>query len=169
MRTLILFGLMAAVSAPGEAATAKKLVVTVQREKTADGLVTGKLLIDGKEAGAVYENDEKKIPAGTYKGVVRTTSGKNFVQGPGGKLGKSGDFLLEIGGVPGRTDILLHPGNKKEHSLGCVLGGPAGKDPKSGDPVAPEALRKLRLAFFGTDTPTSSPNTEIEVVVTDKK
>jgi hypothetical protein len=147
----------------------EKFTVVVQREKTVDGLVIGKLLANDKELGTCYENDEKKISAGTYKGVLRYKSGKNFVQSPGGKMGMKGDFLLEVAGVKGRTDILFHPGNKKEHSEGCILCGPATKDPKTGDVFAPDALKKLRLAFYGTDTPNATPDKTIEIIVRDPK
>jgi hypothetical protein len=142
-------------------------VVVVQREKTENGLVRGKILVNGQPVGASYENADKTIPAGTYKGVLRTKSMKNFVQGPGGKLGKSGDFLMELAGVPKRTDILFHAGNKPEHSEGCIMCGPATKDPKTGDPVAPETLKKLRLLFYETDTPNSTPDKEIKIEVRD--
>lgn len=85
--------------------------VVIQRSAAMDGLLHGKIFVNGEEIGATYENEEKKIPAGAYKGVLRTKSMKNFVQGPGAKLGKTGDFLLEISGVPKRTDILIHAGS----------------------------------------------------------
>jgi hypothetical protein len=159
-------GLVACVAL--SAAESKPFNVVVQRGKTEKGLVIGKLSVNGKEIGTCYENAEKKIPAGTYKGVLRTKSGKNFVQGPGGKLGKSGDFLLEVAGVPSRSDILFHPGNKKEHSEGCILCGPATKDPKTDALIAPGTLKKLRLAFYdGNDKPTATPDKAIRIEVRD--
>ncbi len=150
---------------PSEAAE-KRFVVVVQRGKTDNGLIVGKLSVDGKDVGTVYENAEKKIPAGNYKGVIRHESKKNFVQGPGGKLGQKGDFLLEVAGVPGRSDILFHAGNKKEHSTGCILCGPATKDKKSGDWIAPKALKELRLLFYdGQDNPTATPDKAIVIEV----
>jgi hypothetical protein len=152
----------------GTAAAPKPFNVIVQREKTQDGLVTGKLLVNGEEIGTCYENAERKIPAGTYKGVLRYRSNKNFVQGPGGKLGKTGDFLLEVAGVPRRTDILFHAGNRPEHSEGCIMCGPATRDPKTGQPLAPEALKQLRLLFYdGVDMPTNTPDKAIQIEVRD--
>ena len=97
-------------------------------EKVEGGLTIGKLSVNGQELGPCYENADKQIPAGAYGGVLRYTSQKYFVQSPGGKLGKTGDFLLEVARVPGRTDILFHAGNKAEHSMGCILCGPASTD-----------------------------------------
>jgi hypothetical protein len=139
--------------------------VTVQRGKTADGLVHGRLLVNGQDIGPCYENADRQIPAGTYNGVLRYKSAKNFVQSPGGKLGKSGDFLLEVSGVPKRTDILFHAGNKAEHSEGCILCGPATRDPKTGEAFAPPSLRALRLRFYGTDTPAGTPSKKIVIEV----
>lgn len=155
---------------PGWAITADRQTfkVVVQRQKTEGGLVIGKLSADGQDLGTCYENAAKKIPAGTYKGVLQTSSQKNFVQGPGGKLGHSGDFLLEVAGVPGRTDILFHAGNKPEHSEGCIMGGPATTDAKTGEHFAPEALRKLRLLFYdGQDRPNGSPDKAITIEIRD--
>lgn len=152
----------------GIATPPKPFKVIVQREKTQDGLVTGKLLVNGQETGTCYENAEKKIPAGTYKGVLRYRSNKNFVQGPGGKLGKTGDFLLEVAGVPRRTDILFHAGNKPEHSEGCIMCGPATKDARTGQPLAPDTLKQLRLLFYdGVDMPTGTPDKAIQIEVRD--
>jgi hypothetical protein len=147
-------------------AAERRFVVVVQREKTEKGLIFGKLSVDGKVIGTVYENAEKKIPAGSYRGVLRYESKKNFVQGPGGKLGHKGDFLLEVAGVPGRSDILFHAGNKKEHSEGCILCGPALKDKKSGVWIAPKTLKEVRLLFYdGKDNPTGTPDKVIKVEV----
>jgi len=139
--------------------------VTVHRMTVKDGLITGDLYVNGKRIGACYENEEKKIPAGTYKGKIRTTSMKNHAQGPGGKMGNTGDFLLEVSGVEGRRDILFHSGNKKQHSLGCILCGPAMKD-RDGKTYAFETLKQLRLLFFdGNDSPSATPNKNIIIEV----
>lgn len=153
---------------PSDAAE-KRFVVVVQREKTEKGLVIGKLSVDGKVIGTVYENADKKIPAGTYKGVVRTESKKGFAQGPGGKLGNKGDFLLEVAGVPGRSDLLFHAGYLQKHSTGCILCGGATKDKKSGHWIAPKTLRDLRLLFYdGNDNSIATPNKAIVIEVKDR-
>jgi hypothetical protein len=168
LRSGVLLILTALALIQSSEAAEKRFVVVVQREKTEKGLIVGKLSVDGKLIGTVYENVDRKIPAGSYRGMVRKESKKNFVQGPGGKLGKTGDFLLEVAGVPGRSDILFHAGDKQKHSTGCILCGPASKDRNSGEWVAPEALRKLRLLFYdGKDNPSGVPNKAITVEVKD--
>lgn len=115
------------------------------------GLIPNKLYLNGTLLGEVFENPKHLIPAGEYKGRRRITSGKNFVQGPRGVMGKRGDFLLEVVGVPKRSDILIHPGNKPEHSEGCILAGPVTTKGKL--ILAPPILAALRLHFYGTDAP----------------
>ena len=152
----------------GRAEEPTKFTVVVQRSKTKDNLLTGTITVNGEKIGSTFENGALKIPAGTYKGVLRTTSSKNFVQGPGGKLGRSGDFLLEVSGVPKRTDILFHAGNKPEQSEGCIMLGPATRDSKTQEPIAPEALRKLRLKFYDdVDAPKMTPDKTITIKVID--
>lgn len=142
--------------------TSRLFAVVLQRETTAQNLVTGTASVNGLTLGKFYENDAKKIPAGVYRGHLRTQSSKNHVQGPGGKLGTTGDFLIELDGVPNRTFIQLHAGNKPEHSEGCFLLGPAT------GLTAPPALQALRLAFFdGQDQPKQSPDKVISVDVRD--
>ena len=64
-------GLVAALSAP-IAAASEPFAVIVLREKTADGVVMGTIKVNGEIVGRSYENAEKAIPAGKYKGVLRT-------------------------------------------------------------------------------------------------
>jgi len=163
------FALLLVSSLLASSATAqdKEFRVVIQRMSTKDGLLNGKMSVNGEAIGATHENAEKKIPAGTYKGVLRSKSMKNFVQGPGARLGKTGDFLLEIAGVPKRTDILIHAGNKPEHSEGCIMLGPATKN-LDGEPIAPDGLKKLRLLFYdGEDSPSATPNKSITIEVKD--
>ena len=146
----------------------KPFHVLVRRETTEDGLLKGRISVNGQEIGTCYENAKKMIPAGTYTGVLRYSSAKDLVQGPGGSLGKVGDFLLEVADVPNRKDILFHAGNKPAQSDGCVMLGPAPMDPKTTDPIASEPLMKLRLLFYdGNDRPTGTPHKVITIQVRD--
>lgn len=149
-------------------AASKNFNIAIIRVETKNNLTVGKLLVNGKEIGQSYENTAKLIPSGKYNGVLRYSSSKNFVQGPGGKLGKTGDFLIEIADVPSRKHILFHAGNKPEHADGCVMLGPATIPDDGSQPVAPATLRKLRLLFYdGKDKPTSTPDKKINIVIQD--
>jgi hypothetical protein len=128
--------------------------LVIQRNKEqADGLVVGTLFLNGSEQGAVTENAEKLIPAGTYHGKVRMTSDQRIVQSAGGRLGLKGDFLLEIADVPGRSDILFHPNSKLKCPEGCVRAGVADSGARGIFAAKDSVAAKLRLHFYGTDTP----------------
>ena len=68
---------------------------------------------DAKVAG------ETRIPAGRYE-VVKRTHGR-FYEAYKERWGHA--WGLEISDVPGFTDILIHTGNKDEHTAGCLLVG----------------------------------------------
>jgi hypothetical protein len=150
---------------PGSAPAEDEFRILVDRSQTVDGLTRGKLSVNGKVLGDCYENASTLIPVGVYKGLLRYKSTKNFVQGPGGKLDREGDFLVEVSEVPGRKDILFHAGNKAAHATGCIMCGPAKRD-ESGVPFAPEVLKQMRLLFYDNkDIPDSTPNKEIVIEV----
>lgn len=153
---------------------AEEFRVEINRSELKNNLLTGTISVNGKLLGKVFENDDLRIPTGTYKGIVRYSSAKNFVQGPGGVMSEKGDFLLEVASVKHpsgkpRTDILLHGGNLPKHSKGCILLGPVALNPGTGDgQVTPDhPLYKLRLAFYETAEPIASPNKNIVVIVTE--
>lgn len=134
--------------------------------------VVGEIKVNGKLMGEVLENHALRIKAGEYKGVLRYGSSKNFVQGPLGVMAEKGDFLLEVAGVPGRSDLLIHTGNKPWHSKGCVLAGAATKKTVGGKTVVSiqegSALRNLRKAFYGTDAePSACPKKTIRLLIRD--
>ncbi len=62
---------------------------------------------------------ETRIPAGRYE-IIKRTHGR-FYEAYKARWGH--DWALEIANVPGFTDILIHTGNKDEHTSGCVLAG----------------------------------------------
>ena len=145
--------------------------IVVERGSPENGLITGKLSVNGHRIGTTYENQALEIPAGTYAGVLRYVSGRNFVSGPLGTIGTQGDFLLEVSGVSGRTDILFHGGNKPAQSQGCIMLGPVVPPPGSSIPSLADEhpLRKLRLLFYGKDIPDSTPNKAITVQIAESE
>jgi hypothetical protein len=147
----------------------ENMTIVVQREKKNGELLTGTLTVNGQIIGKTYENATLMIPAGAYVGNMRYVSGHNFVQGPSGSIAHSGDFLLEVESVPGRSAILFHGGNKAKHSRGCILLGGVGKDPKTHRPFLENdhPLRKLRRLFYGTETPMACPDKHVAIRVSD--
>lgn len=153
---------------------AEDFVVEIVRQSDKDGLIYGTIGVNGGGIGGAFENADLAIPVGTYKGVLRFWSQKNFVQGEFGQLGKVGDFLLEVAdvksGTKTRTDILLHAGNKPHHSRGCILLGPASSKVDGAASVDQgHPLRVLRRMFYGKDNPDSTPNKNITIIVTDAR
>ncbi len=145
------------------------MAIVVQREKKEGELVTGTLTVNGQVVGKTYENAGLMILAGRYPGYLRYVSGKNFVQGPFGSIAKTGDFLMEVGNVPGRSSLLFHGGNKPGQSRGCIMLGGVGKDPKTHVPHLEydHPLRKLRRLFYGSETPVMSPALNVTIQVND--
>jgi hypothetical protein len=142
--------------------------ISIKRNRVVGNLVYCSIYLNGQEIGSAFENNDLKIPTGSYKGLMRYNSGHNFVQSEMGKLSKKGDFLIEASAVVGRTDILLHQGNAPKHSKGCILLGPAKLGPDGSVTIGVDhPLRKLRLAFYGTDEPNSCPNKNISITISD--
>ena len=72
-----------------------------------------------------YRNDkvmhETRVPAGTYKILLRKVGGFNAKY-----TKKYGDFhkgMLHVQDVPGFEYILIHTGNTDEHTSGCLIVG----------------------------------------------
>jgi hypothetical protein len=128
--------------------------------------VIGDLGLNGQNMGATVENAELRIPAGTYKGLLKYISKKGHVAGPLGMLGNEGDFLIDID-VQGRSGILFHGGNRPWHSTGCILLGAVSK--RDGVKFLPDdhPLRALRKAFYGKEMPIETPNKDITIVIQD--
>jgi hypothetical protein len=146
--------------------------ITIKRQAPQGALVSGTIYLNGTLLGKTYENDDKKIPAGNYAGLLRYRSDHHFVQGPKGIMDQKGDFLIEVSGVENRTNILLHTGNQPGQSAGCILLGPINSAAQTGGTVQysvaeTSPLRALRLQFYGTDEPTSSPLKTIKISIVD--
>jgi Family of unknown function (DUF5675) len=149
------------------ASAASDFAIVVEREGPQGKLIPGQLSVNGQIIGRTYENVDAQILPGEYRGVLRYVSQKNFVQGPIGVLAQKGDFLLEVSGVPGKTDILFHGGNKPYQSKGCILLGPVGRDASTLEvTVGPDhPLRKLRKTFYGTDVPIATPDKNVIIII----
>ncbi|PXY40377.1 hypothetical protein DMB65_12225 [Flavobacterium cheongpyeongense] len=148
---------------------AQNINIKIERLTIRDGLIVGKIYANGEYLGPAYENEVLRIEKGTYKGIIRYYSGRNFVSSNLGKLATEGDFLLEVGNVDNRRDLLFHTGNKPYHARGCVLLGiPSTSNNKVYLP--PEnPIRQLRKIFYGTEDPLSSPNKEITITLDETK
>ena len=142
--------------------------IVVERDAPVGEAQPSRIFVNGKEIGPGLERVATKIAAGEYTGKMRYASSKGFAQGPFGGMAHTGDFLLEVSGVQGRTDILFHGGTRPIHSKGCILLGAVRREDGGGAATADDStLRKLRLAFYGSEVPTSTPAVDIKVIVRD--
>lgn len=73
--------------------------------------------------GEIKIPDRTAIPYGTYKITldVRSPKYSNFVKYPWAK--QYNGFIPRLLGVNNFEGILIHPGNKPEHTSGCLLPG----------------------------------------------
>ncbi|WP_224483470.1 DUF5675 family protein [Robertkochia aurantiaca] len=144
--------------------------IKIERLTIEQGLIIGKIYVNGNYIGRCYENEVLKIEAGVYPGVMRYFSSNQFVSGPFGTLGNEGDFLVEVSKVENRHNLLFHTGNQPYHSRGCILLGSPIKD-SSGIKYLPidHPLRKLRNLFYGMDNPNSSPLKEVRIILDESK
>ena len=86
-------------------------IVIIRSAPLVDGSVHGKLYLDDRYFCDTLENEKYIIPCGTYK--VRFNYPSARFHG----------FMPLIEDVPNRSGILIHWGNKKEDSKGCILVG----------------------------------------------
>lgn len=155
------------------ASAADDFRILIERTSRNEKQLSGTILINGSVIGTSYENDNVRIPPGTYKGLMHFSSSKNFLKGPGGVMSQQGDFLLEISGVrvsggAAQTAILLHGGDKPQQSQGCILLGPVDRGLVGQSKLtADHPLYKLRIAFYGSGTPDDTPNKTVTIEIRD--
>lgn len=97
-------------------------VIELDTKKTS---TASQMLVDGRHLCFVIEDGynavkvpgQTRIPAGTYP-VLRRRNGRFFDQ-YSKEFGHK--FSLELGNVPNYSDVLIHIGNSKEDTRGCLL------------------------------------------------
>lgn len=123
----------------------------------------GLLFINGLFAAFIIEDEgraakvagETRIPAGTYKLGLRY-HGKHYE--------RFKHPIIEAIGVPGFTDILIHPGNTEKDTEGCLLPG----NSATFNPVGNSRVGESVAAYNRIHTPIvaaiQNEGAEIEVV-----
>lgn len=142
----------------GPAESQSDLNIRILRTSENTGSVTGELYVNGKFIAHTLElpwqNNKSyisSIPSGSYKAIVR--------------YDKSDQWRLQLEGVPYRSGVQIHVGNYPSQIEGCVLVGNQVKNAADSVSDSSLAYSELRRAFYGTDTPTSSPNVVVNVTV----
>lgn len=136
--------------------------VTIYREYPSQKCTSGYLAVNDniiaytlERPWADNQQNLSSIPAGTYPGTLRYDHNDHW--------------RIELQNVPGRQNIQIHIGNQPDQSKGCILVGlKLGPDLCSivGGTSAP-AYTALMTAFYGTDSPVSTPDKSISVSVVD--
>ena len=75
------------------------------------------------ERGLAPEATNPRVPAGTYGLVLKSLGSSHFDKPYSAIFGSMFKGMVELVGVPGRSEILIHCGNVYTDSLGCILVG----------------------------------------------
>ena len=110
--------------------------IEVIREASNKDCTFGKLYINGKFYCNTLEDVQREvkikgetaIPKGTYVVTLRNAGGKNEKYKE--KFGSAHFGMLYLNNIPNYEYVLIHIGNTKKDSEGCILVG-LGKDVKS--------------------------------------
>ncbi|WP_422351529.1 DUF5675 family protein [Flagellimonas sp.] len=91
------------------------------------------------------------IPSGIYDAFLR--------------YDKNDKWRLQLKNVPNRTGIQIHIGNYPSQIQGCVLVGEKVYNAKNSLANSAQAYNKIKRAFYGTDSPNSTPDVKIKVQI----
>lgn len=128
--------------------------LTIERKLSSNNCTMGYLAIDGKVICYTLElplednlNNISCIPTGTYNGVLR--------------YDKTDGWRIQLENVPNRTGIQIHMGNYTSQTKGCILVGTNAVIDNCSVQNSLTAYSKLKVAFYGTNNPNSTPNKKI--------
>lgn len=141
-------------------AKAEDFKLSVFRQFPGKKCTSGYLAVNGniicytlERPWADNQQNISSIPAGTYTAFLRYDHADHW--------------RLELRNVPGRTNVQIHIGNQPDQTKGCILvGKKLGPDLCSLENSA-DALKAIKTAFYGTDSPNSTPNKNISVEIVD--
>jgi hypothetical protein len=136
--------------------------LTIHRQYPSEKCTSGYLAINGVITSYTVERPWKdnqenisSIPSGTYDGRLR--------------YDHSDRWRVELIDVPGRTNVQIHIGNQPDQSKGCILVGKKLNPDLCSLQQSGLAYRDLKKAFYGTETPSATPNKNIVVEVVGSK
>ena len=130
--------------------------LTIERKLSSSNCTMGYLIANGEVLCYTLElpwadnlNNISCIPVGTYSGILR--------------YDKTDGWRIQLENVPNRTGVQIHMGNYTSQIKGCVLVGTNAKVDNCSVQNSSTAYSKLKKAFYGTETPNSTPNKNITV------
>jgi hypothetical protein len=130
--------------------------LTIERQLSSSSCTMGYLIADGEVLCYTLElpwvdnlNNISCIPVGTYSGILR--------------YDKTDGWRIQLENVPNRTGVQIHMGNYTSQIKGCVLVGTNSNVDNCSVQNSSTAYSKLKKAFYGIETPNSTPNKKITV------
>jgi hypothetical protein len=130
--------------------------LTIERKLSSSTCTMGYLIANGEVLCYTLElpwadnlNNISCIPVGTYSGFLR--------------YDKTDGWRIQLENVPNRTGVQIHMGNYTTQIKGCVLVGTNAKVDNCSVQNSSTAYSKLKKAFYGTETPNSTPNKNIVI------
>lgn len=126
----------------------------------------GVLTINDEFQCYTLENSKLKIGKGKYKIDYRKVG--RFHLNYSKRFSKSHKGMLEIKNVKGRKYILIHTGNKVEHTKGCILTGNAANNnliKKGFVEDSTNAYRKLYEVISGALEKKEEVTIEIKIII----
>jgi hypothetical protein len=139
---------------------AEDFKITVLRQYPGQKCTSGYLAVNGVITCYTLErpwSDNKQnissIPAGKYSGSVRYDHADHW--------------RIELNDVPGRSNIQIHIGNEPDQTKGCILVGMKLGDDLCSLENSAVALKAIKTAFYGSDSPVATPDKSISVEIVD--
>jgi hypothetical protein len=143
---------------------ATDFAISISRKHASETCTSGYLSINGRTICHSLElawNGNKplisSIPAGKYDAHLRYDGSKGW--------------RVELENVPGLTEdrshVQIHTGNTPADSEGCILIGTGISQDLCSVSGSKDARKKLMKEFYGTESPTATPNKDITVTVED--
>lgn len=138
-------------------AAADDFTLTIARKYRDQKCTSGYLAVNGKIIAYTLELPWRgnaplisSIPDGRYSGLLR--------------YDHPDKWRIELKGVPGRQAVQIHTGNSPDDSEGCILIGLKLGGDLCSVIDSKKAYDDLRIAFYGSSSPSSTPNKTIVVV-----
>ncbi|WP_128946237.1 DUF5675 family protein [Bradyrhizobium zhanjiangense] len=132
--------------------------LTIARKYKGSNCTSGYLAVNGSIIAYTLELPWKgnaplisSIPDGTYAGTLR--------------YDHPDKWRIELTGVPGRNQIQIHTGNTPDDSEGCILVGALLGNDYCSVLESKKAFEALRVTFYGSAYPISTPDKRITVKV----
>ena len=133
--------------------------VTILRQYSPGICTSGYLDINGSIICYTLErpwidniNNISSIPAGSYAATLRYDHADHW--------------RMELVGVPDRSSVQIHIGNQPDQTQGCILVGRGLGAELCSLTDSAGAYADLKAAFYGSDTPNSTPDVTITVTLT---